>query len=181
MHYQPTRFERDFWMNKNMIETVLGAVVLLIAVMFLSFAYNAADLGKASGYTVSAEFDRVDGLSEGTDVRLSGIKIGSVSGQDLDPETYRASLELTIDKSIKLPVDTVAEVSTEGLLGGKYISLIPGSEEEYIEEDGQILFTTPPLDLVQLLGKFIFSDNKDKSAPTSSSPAAKATTEPAVE
>lgn len=148
-------------MNKNTIETVLGAVVLAIAAIFMFFAYNVASLGSSSGYTVKAEFDRVDGLAQGTDVRMSGIKVGSVTGQRLNPENYRAEVDMTIDESVKLPTDTVAEISTEGLLGGKYLSLVPGTDEEFIPAGGSIEFTQAPLDLMQLLGKFIFS-SKDK-------------------
>ncbi len=150
--------------GRNMIETVMGAVVLVVAAMFLAFAYSHSSLRAVSGYEVLARFDRVDGVSAGTDVRISGIKIGTVIDQRLDPDRYLAVVRMSIDPKIKLPADTVAEVASEGLLGGRYLALIPGGETEMIKPGGEIKFTQSPVDLVQMLGKFMFSgpdQNKD--------------------
>ena len=143
--------------GRNMIETVMGAVVLVVAAMFLAFAYSHSSLRAVSGYEVLARFDRVDGVSDGTDVRISGIKIGTVIDQRLDPDRYLAVVRMSIDPKIKLPTDTVAEVASEGLLGGRYLALIPGGETEMIKPGGEIKFTQSPVDLVQMLGKFMFS------------------------
>ncbi len=143
--------------GRNMIETVMGAVVLVVAAMFLAFAYSHSSLRAVSGYEVLARFDRVDGVSAGTDVRISGIKIGTVIDQRLDPDRYLAVVRMSIDPKIKLPTDTVAEVASEGLLGGRYLALIPGGETEMIKPGGEIKFTQSPVDLVQMLGKFMFS------------------------
>ena len=153
--------------GRNMIETVMGAVVLVVAAMFLAFAYSHSSLRAVSGYEVLARFDRVDGVSAGTDVRISGIKIGTVIDQRLDPVRYLAVVRMSIDPKIKLPADTVAEVASEGLLGGRYLALIPGGETEMIKPGGEIKFTQSPVDLVQMLGKFMFS------APDQSKDAAK--------
>ena len=114
--------------GRNMIETVMGAVVLAVAAIFLAFAYNHSSLRTVSGYEVSARFDRVDGVTAGTDVRISGIKIGTVIDQRLDTDRYLAIVRMSIDPRVKLPTDTVAEVASEGLLGGRYLELIPGGE-----------------------------------------------------
>ncbi len=143
--------------GRNMIETVMGAVVLVVAAMFLAFAYSHSSLRAVSGYEVQARFDRVDGVSAGTDVRISGIKIGTVIDQRLDPDRYLAVVRMSIDPKIKLPTDTVAEVASEGLLGGRYLALIPGGETDMIKPGGEIKFTQSPVDLVQMLGKFMFS------------------------
>lgn len=143
--------------GRNMIETVMGAVVLVVAAMFLAFAYSHSSLRAVSGYEVLARFDRVDGVSAGTDVRISGIKIGTVIDQRLDPDRYLAVVRMSIDPKIKLPTDTVAEVASEGLLGGRYLALIPGGETDMIKPGGEIKFTQSPVDLVQMLGKFMFS------------------------
>lgn len=150
--------------GRNMIETVMGAVVLVVAAMFLAFAYSHSSLRAVSGYEVVARFDRVDGVSAGTDVRISGIKIGTVIDQRLDPDRYLAVVRMSIDPKIKLPADTVAEVASEGLLGGRYMALIPGGDTDMIKPGGEIKFTQSPVDLVQMLGKFMFSgpdQNKD--------------------
>ena len=143
--------------GRNMIETVMGAVVLVVAAMFLAFAYNHSSLRTVSGYEVVARFDRVDGVSTGTDVRISGIKIGTVIEQKLDAERYLAVVRMSIDPKVKLPADTVAEVASEGLLGGRYLALLPGGDTEMIKPGGEIKFTQSPVDLVQMLGKFMFS------------------------
>jgi len=79
-------------MRRNIIETIMGGVVLLIAALFLAFAYAGSNLRGVGGYDVVARFNRVDGLANGAEVRLSGIKIGSVVRQDLDPKTYLAEV-----------------------------------------------------------------------------------------
>ncbi len=149
-------------MKRNMFETILGAVVLIVAGIFMFFAYSVADLKASTGYEVTATFGKIGGLTTGNDVRVSGVKIGSVKRVSLDPESYRAVAHLALDNTLKLPVDTVAQVATEGLLGGYYLQLSPGVEEEYIENGGQIQFTQPPVDLLDLLGRFIFSQNDQK-------------------
>lgn len=163
-------------MNHNIIETVLGAVVLLVAAIFLSMALRAADAKQVSGYEVMANFSKVDGISPGIDVRISGVKVGSVTGTSLDPKTYLAHVTMSIKDGIQLPIDTVAKVSSEGLLGGKYMSLEPGAEEEMLKPGGQIQFTQASLNLEEMIGKFIFSSaGKDKKdAPAAESNAAPA-------
>lgn len=152
-------------MHRNTIEAILGAVVLLAAAFFLWFAFNMADIRGTSGYQILAKFDKIGGLKIGSDVRLSGIKVGTVSDLSLDEKTFMANVKITVQNSVKLPSDTVAEISSEGLLGGNYLSLVPGSEESLIQPGGQIKYTQSPVDLVQLLGRFIFNgaDNKAKS------------------
>lgn len=145
-------------MKRNIIETVLGAVVLLVAVGFLVFAFQSSGLSSGpDGYEVSAQFDDAAGLIPGAEVRLSGVKIGTVASQSLDPETYFANVVMSIDKSIRLPTDTSARIVPDGLLGGNYVSLEPGADEETIADGGQILFTQGAVNVVDLLGRFIFS------------------------
>jgi phospholipid/cholesterol/gamma-HCH transport system substrate-binding protein len=144
-------------MGRNLIETVMGAVVLLVAGIFLAFAYSHSGIRSVQGYTLTARFERIDGVGPGTDVRISGIKVGTVASERLDPERFQAIVTMTIDSAIKLPVDTVAEVSTEGLLGGRFMALVPGGADEMLKPGGEIKYTQAPIDVVQLLGRFIFS------------------------
>ncbi len=144
-------------MQRNMIETVLGAVVLLVAAVFVWFAYSNASLKTSTGYTVTAKFDRVGDLKQGADVKLSGIKIGSVAAQGLDPKTYQAVVTMIIEPHVKLPMDTAAEVSTEGLLGGSYVSLSPGADSKPIADGGEITVTQGAVNLIDLIGKAMFS------------------------
>jgi phospholipid/cholesterol/gamma-HCH transport system substrate-binding protein len=160
-------------MKNNVIETILGAVVLIVAGLFISFAVSTADLNKVKGYSVTANFSNIDGITEGQDVRISGVNIGSVEKIALDEVTYLANVTLSIDPSVELPTDTVAKVSSEGLLGGKYMSLEPGGAEEIIKEGERIEYTQSSVNLEEMIGKFIFSGaenageaDKKKPAPS---------------
>lgn len=144
-------------MQRNIIETVMGGVVLLVAIAFVVFAFRSSSLRSAAGYNVIAEFDNAAGLTPGSEVRMSGVKIGSVASQRLDPETYFAVVTLDIEQSVKLPTDTSARIIPDGLLGGNFVALEPGGEEDMIEPGGQINFTQGSINVVDLLGRFIFS------------------------
>ena len=143
-------------MKRNPIETVLGAVVLVAALMFLVFAYNIADLKKVTGYEVKATFLKVGGLERGSDVRLSGIDVGTVTGQTLNPETFQAQVVMSIEPSVKLPTDTEASIVSDGLLGGKYVNLVPGHATDRIAAGGVIGKTRDYQSLEDLVGQIIF-------------------------
>ena len=155
-------------MTRNAVETVMGAVVLLVAGLFLFFAYSTTDAGRVSGYALTAHFDRVGALKVGSDVRLSGVKVGSVVGQDLDPNTYLAVVTFTVRSGLQLPQDTSAEIVSEGLLGNQYLALVPGGAPDMLRPGDQLEFTQSAISLEQLLGKFIFSNSgadEQKPAP----------------
>ncbi len=143
-------------MARNLGETFMGAVVVVAAVGFAYYAYTRSNIVSVEGYEVIARFDRVDGLSEGSDVSLAGIKVGSIVEQTIDPRTYQAVVRMSIDPSYRLPVDTSAAVVSDGLLGGKYLSVEPGGADEMIEPRGEIKYTQSSILLEQLLGKFAF-------------------------
>ena len=149
-------------MGKNLSESLLGAGVLVGAVIFLLFAYSKSGLKKFDGYEVSAKFDRIDGLTEGSDVKMSGIKIGSVVAQELDGTTYLANLKLNVNKDVLLPRDSSIRVASNGLLGEKYLSITPGGEEEMIKPGGEITHTQGSVDLLSLVGRMIFSQGSEK-------------------
>ena len=144
-------------MRGNVIETVMGAVVIVVAGLFLVFAYKTSQLRSVSGYELSAEFSRIDGIRQGSDVRISGIKIGSVASEALDPKTFLAVVRMSIDPAVKLPDDTVAEIISAGLLGDKYMSLVPGGSDQMIAPGGKIKYTQSSVSLESLIGQTIFS------------------------
>jgi phospholipid/cholesterol/gamma-HCH transport system substrate-binding protein len=152
-------------MSRNAIETIMGAVVLVIAALFLFFAYSTSQVRRTSGYEVTAAFDRVDGIRDGSDVRISGIKVGSIVSQTLDPQSYLAVVRMTIDPTVKLPTDTVAQIASSGLLGDKYLSLVPGGADETIPPGGRIQFTQPAISLESLIGQYIFSNQQQGGQP----------------
>jgi phospholipid/cholesterol/gamma-HCH transport system substrate-binding protein len=143
-------------MGRNLVETVMGAVVLLIAGFFLIFAYNSSDLRPVSGYQIKARFNSVEGLQEGSDVRIGGVKVGSITSQRLDSETFQAVVTMTVRKSVRLPVDSVASVTGDSLLGGKYLKLTPGASKTLIVAGGEVKKTQDALVLEQILGRMIF-------------------------
>jgi phospholipid/cholesterol/gamma-HCH transport system substrate-binding protein len=160
-------------MNRNAVETVMGAVVLVVAAVFLYFAYTTSQVRAISGYEVTANFDRVEGLRDGSDVRVSGIKVGTVVSQTLDPKDYVAVVKMSIEPSIKLPVDSVATISSTGLLGDMYLSIVPGADDDFIKPGGRIEHTTPPMSLQSLIGQFIYGQSSSQKKPDGQGPAAK--------
>lgn len=146
-------------MSRNVIETVMGAVVLAVAVVFLVFAYSMANVGgRGGGADYLARFDRVDGITVGSDVRIGGVKVGTVTGQRLVPEDfYRVELTLAIDDSLPLSTDTAAVVTSESLLGGRYLALEPGGMPDIIPAGGMIAYTQSTPGIEQLLGQVIYS------------------------
>jgi phospholipid/cholesterol/gamma-HCH transport system substrate-binding protein len=132
-------------------------VVLLVAAGFLGYAIASTGRSGGSGYPISARFSSIDGLGEGSDVRLAGVKVGSVAATSIDPKTYQAVVTMQVEPSVQLPKDTSAAVTSDGLLGGKYIALSPGGDDAMIPSGGAITVTQGSVSLEQLLGKFIFS------------------------
>ncbi len=135
----------------------MGGVVLIVAAMFVTIAFRSGTATAPSGYQVTAEFDDASGMGPGSEVRMSGVKIGTVHSQELDPETYFAVVTLNISESVKLPRDTSARIIADGLLGSNFIALEPGGDEEMIPPGGEITFTQGSINVVDLLGRFIFS------------------------
>jgi phospholipid/cholesterol/gamma-HCH transport system substrate-binding protein len=152
-------------MSGNVIETVMGAVVLVIAALFLFFAYTTSQVGAVGGYPVTAQFERIDGIRDGSDVRIAGVKVGSVVSESLDPKTYLATVKMSIDTEYKLPDDTVAEIISSSLLGDKYMSLVPGGSDKDIAPGGQIKYTQAPVSLENLIGQMIFSQPGAQKGP----------------
>jgi phospholipid/cholesterol/gamma-HCH transport system substrate-binding protein len=177
-------------MGRSVFETILGAVVLGIAGLFLGFAYSTSNVQKVHGYMVAANFPMVDGVKAGTDVRLNGVKVGSVENLNLitdpGPNEFLVSVTMSLKPDIRLPEDTMAHIASESLLGGKYMSLEPGVEEAIIKSDGtgRITRTQAPMRLDDLIGQVIYGSKRDSGAAaapsaTPTSPAAKGAPESA--
>jgi phospholipid/cholesterol/gamma-HCH transport system substrate-binding protein len=147
-------------MNRNAVETVMGAVVLVVAAVFLFFAYTTSQVQTVSGYELQAKFNSVDGLKDGGDVRVSGIKVGSIISQKLDPKTFQAVVTVSVDPSVKLATDSIAQITSSGLLGDKYISIEPGNEDDIIPPGGSITHTQAAMNLENLIGQVIYSQGQ---------------------
>jgi phospholipid/cholesterol/gamma-HCH transport system substrate-binding protein len=144
--------------GRSLAEVLAGAVVLAVAIGFLAYAVTSTGRGGGNGgLTLTAKFDRIDGLAPGADVRIAGVKVGAVAGQRIDPQSFLAVLTLEVDAALRLPADTSAEIASEGLLGGKYVALVPGGADRILRAGEEISITQSSISLEQLLGRFIFS------------------------
>jgi phospholipid/cholesterol/gamma-HCH transport system substrate-binding protein len=143
-------------------ETLIGLLVVVILAGVLFFAYTSNSRGSVSGYDVKASFTSVDGVSPGTDVRLNGIKIGSVSSMDLDPKTYRAILHFTVRSDVQIPDDSSVKITSAGLLGGEYLAIVPGGSDKMLASGGVLTNTQGSIDLMGLLGRFIYGSSGSK-------------------
>ncbi len=147
-------------MKSNAIETIVGFTVIIIAMVFLGFAYNKGGSnlrGDNNGYLVQAAFQNAEGIVEGSDIRLAGIRIGVVESLHLDKNTFLALISLRIDPDIKLPKDSQAAVATNGLLGNKFISITPGSLEENLVDNDEIKYTQSAINIEALISKLMYS------------------------
>lgn len=157
--------------GRSVAEVLAGAVVLLVAAGFLVFAVTNSGRSTVSGpaQTLTARFDRIDGLAPGADVRIAGVKVGSIAAQRIDPQTFLAVLTLRIDGNLRIPDDSSAEIASEGLLGGRFVSIVPGGSERILRDGGQITITQSAISLESLLGRFIFSMSQGPSSGTEGS------------
>ena len=143
-------------MNKRPVETIMGIVVLVVAILFLLFAYRVSDLQVVKGYELSARFFKVGGLSVGSDVRINGVKIGTVTSQKLSPDDYMVDLVLSLSPDIKLPKDSVVSITNDGLMGNKFVKIEPGHSDVLLEPGDELKKTKDFETLEDLIGKFIF-------------------------
>lgn len=149
-------------MGRNVVETIVGALVMLVAAVFVFYAFEKSDRAGPNGYEVLARFDRIDGLKRGADVTVSGVKIGSVTGFDLDRKTYQAVVRMMVASSVELPLDTNAKIVSESLLGGMVVVLEPGGDRKMIAAGGEIDKTQGAVPLSELIAKFMFGGTGSK-------------------
>jgi phospholipid/cholesterol/gamma-HCH transport system substrate-binding protein len=146
--------------GRNIVETIVGALVLVVAGAFVVYAFGKSDRTSPDGYEVVARFGRIDGLKRGSDVTLSGVKVGTVTGFDLDTKTYRAVVHIGLSKSVQLPTDTNAKIVSESLLGGMVVVLEPGADTKMIAAGGEVGNTQDSIPLTELIAKFVFGGTK---------------------
>lgn len=163
-------------MQNGFVETLIGAAVVIVAGLFFYHGWSTTEAGTVEGYEVIAKFERIDGINVGTDVRLSGIKIGTVSSQELDPTTYRAVVKMQVKNSVPIPDDSSIKVTSEGLLGGSYLAVLPGASETMMKNGGIFEITQGSVDIITLFMKAMGPGSESKpeepaSAPAPASPA----------
>ena len=151
-------------MKNNLLETIVGSVVLLIAILFILFSFKIINVNnnKSQSYDVYAEFDNIEGINIGSDVKISGIKIGAVSDIKIN-KNYKAYLTLNLSKDYSIPNDSIFKISTSGLIGNKFINVKIGSSDEYISNKDTVDYTESVLNLEDLISKFLFNFKKDEN------------------
>jgi len=142
-------------MGAKSFETLVGAAVLVVAAFFFVFAYNKADVAQVSGSSYQAIFPSVGGLKTGDDVRIAGIKVGSVTAMELDPDWYEALVTINVEPGVSLSEDSFLSISSESLLGGNYIAIQPGGGS--MAENGYIFSRTQgAVDLMDVISRALF-------------------------
>jgi phospholipid/cholesterol/gamma-HCH transport system substrate-binding protein len=142
--------------REHLIEALVGLLVVLVAAWFMYMAWQRTGGGNgADAIRVTALFPNVSGIDNGADVRIAGMKIGSVASQRLDPKTYQAELTLAIDRGVHVPADSSAAITSEGILGKNYISIIPGGDPAPLKDGATIVDTQGSIDLMGMVGQFI--------------------------
>ena len=149
-------------MKRNAVETVMGALVIVVAAVFLFFAYTTTQVHSGGGSEYTATFDKVTGLRDGADVKISGIKVGTIESLTLDPKTYFANVRFSMDPSVKLAVDSVATITSPGLLGDNFLAIEPGNDDELISPGGKITHTQSAMSLENLIGQVIYGAAQNK-------------------
>jgi phospholipid/cholesterol/gamma-HCH transport system substrate-binding protein len=149
-------------MQHNSFETLIGLIVVAAFAALFYFIYMSTGQAGINGYEVRASFSSVDGVSPGTDVRVNGIKIGTVSSMTLDPRNYEAVLHMTIRGDVRLPDDSSVKVTQAGLLGANYLAVNPGGSDRMLASGGVITNTQGSIDLMGLLGRFIYGNSGSK-------------------
>lgn len=144
-------------------EAVMGIFVLVIAGLFFNYVYHKSSWKNIDGYELIARFDHADGMAEGVDVKISGLRVGKVLSTEVDTKNFLAIVRFYVSKDIKLPKDTTAKISNEGLLGEKYLEISPGEEDEILQPGDEIVDTAGPVNLESLIGNFLFSKNEKDS------------------
>ena len=154
-------------MKSNALETLVGAAVIGLALAFFAFAWTTAGHGGAGGgYHVTADFDNASGVSVGSDVRIAGIKVGSVIGQSLNPANFQARIDMLINREVKISDDSSAKIASEGLLGSNFISLGPGGSETKLADGDAISYTQGSIDVWSLISQAMFSKPKGDTPKT---------------
>jgi len=140
--------------QNNVAETIIGAIVVVIAAAFIVFAYRSTNSVGFGGYELTADLPRVDGISTGTDVRLSGIKVGTVTDFTLKPN-YLVTVHMRINNDVKIPTDSSLVVTSSGLLGSSYVSVQPGGDDTMMKNGDKFGHAQGSVDLMGLVGRFI--------------------------
>jgi phospholipid/cholesterol/gamma-HCH transport system substrate-binding protein len=148
--------------DNTITEVLVGAAVMAVAVGFFLYASNSTGGGPSGGsYALSASFRSADGISVGSEVRLAGVQVGTVTQMALNPQTFRAETTFTVRDDVELPDDSAIAISSEGLLGGNFVEIIPGGSPFNYAPGDQIMDTQGSVSLVTLLMRFVSGSDEE--------------------
>lgn len=153
-------------MKKSIFETLVGFIVIIIAIVFAVYALSIGVGGRdtdSNGYTLTAKFQNAEGIYVGSNVMLAGVRIGSVDTLSLDNATFTVVVQLRIDDDIKLPKDSQAAIISSGMIGNKFISISPGGDDDVLNNGDTIAYTQSSLNLESLVDKFIYFLGKENN------------------
>ena len=148
-------------MRYSPIEIVMGAIVLIVAIGFLILGMQSISNNQKEGYNISLIFGSTSGLKNGDDVKISGINVGKITKLDLDVDDYNARVMVKLFDNIKIPDDSSARITSSSLLGGNYLDIVPGSSDTFLSPNDVIYDTSDPVSFTDMLGKIVFSGNKE--------------------
>ena len=151
-------------MANNAAETLIGAAVLSVAVGFLVYASQFTSGAAANEISLTARFTSAEGLRIGSEVRMAGVRIGTLTDLSLDRTTYQAVAQIAVDQSVEIPDDSEAKVASEGLLGGNFVELSPGGSLSVLADGGEIIYTQGSVSLINLLLKFASGSGSDSGS-----------------
>lgn len=158
-------------LRENLGEAIVGLLVVVLAIWFVMFAWARTGGGQQAGSThIAALFANASGLSAGTDVRVSGLKVGSVTGLTLDPQSYQVKVEIALNPSVKIPADSTASVTSDGLLGSNFVAFTPGGSPTPLKSGDVVTDTQGSLDLMALIGQFINKPSTPAAGSTAPTP-----------
>ena len=166
-------------LRENVGEALVGLFVVVFAAWFIWFAWGLTGGGdKAGAIHVTALFPNSTGINVGSDVRVAGMKVGTVTEQALDPQTFQVKVRLALDPAVKLPADSSAAITSEGFLGATFVSLVPGGDTAPLKDGDTIADTQGAMDLMSMVGQFINKSGGSAADPGATQAPAEAAPKP---
>ena len=150
-------------MNKETTNILVGALVVVVGVLVFFLSHRGGPTEPTSGYSITARFSAIDGVAPGTKLLLAGIPIGEVTEFEYELDSQRAAVSLTVQDGIKIPLDSVVLIVTDGLLGNKYLKSQPGGEEERMQDGDEFEYVQDSIIFEEILEKVILNAEQQRN------------------
>lgn len=142
-------------LKRRTLEILVGALVLLIGYAFVHTSYSSSKVKTVTGYSLNLRFHKIGTIKDGAEVKIAGVTVGRVSGMNLDRDSYEVVMQITVPPDLKLPKDTKAAITTDGLLGNKYVKIEPGQSKEMLKPGDSIGKTKDAVSIEDLVTKIV--------------------------